>query len=196
MANDCYNWVHFTGSKVNLQRMVQGLEAAQESNKENYGLLWYEAYYVALGLPPLEMGTRDVYDEFGSKWYDIQDIEFESETSVTISGTSAWSPVSQFFLKLSEVYELEFKSEFEEPGSDIGGYFAGKNGEVTDDRTYSYTQYAFLERDFESIDLDWHQFDTREEAIEHYQSIREICNDKDWAVILGIIELTFNDREK
>ena len=195
MANDCYNWVNFTGKKENLQLMVQGLEAAQESNKENRGLLWYEAYYVALGLPPLEMGMRDVYDEFGSKWYDIQDIEFESETSVTISGTSAWSPVSQFFLKLSEVYELQFESEFEEAGSDIGGYFAGKNGEVTDDRTYTYTQYAFLQRDFESIDLDWHQFETREEAIEHYQPIREICNDKDWAVVLGIIEQTFKDRE-
>jgi hypothetical protein len=194
MANDCYNWVNFTGKKENLQRMVQGLDAARESNKENHGLLWYEAYYVALGLPPPEMGTRDVYDEFGSKWFSIDEVDVD-ETSVTISGTAAWSPVSQFFLKLSEVYELQFESEFEEAGSDIGGYFAGKNGQVTDDRTYTYTQYAFLQRDFESIDLDWHQFETREEAIEHYQPIREICNDKDWAVVLGIIEQTFKDRE-
>jgi hypothetical protein len=196
MANDCYNWANFTGKKENLQRMVQGLEAAQESNKENHGLLWYKAYYIALGTeaPEESVMIKDVYDEFGSKWYDIHDIEFD-ENSVAISGTSAWSPVSQFFLKLSEAYELQFESEFEEPGSDFGGYFAGKNGEVTDDRTYTYEQYAFLQRDFEAIDLDSHEFETREEAIEHYQPIREICNDKDWAVVLGIIEQTFKDRE-
>jgi hypothetical protein len=79
MANDCYNWASFTGKKENLQRMVQGLEAAQESNKENYGLLWHKAYYIALGTEAPEelVMLKDVYDQFGSKWYDIQDIEFE-----------------------------------------------------------------------------------------------------------------------
>lgn len=194
MANDCWNWVSFTGKKENLQRLVEGLKVAQESNKENHGLLWYEAYYVALGLTHPEENT-DVYDNFGSKWFSIDDIETD-DNSVVISGSSAWSPVSQFFLRLSEIYELQFESEFEEPGSDFGGYYAGKNGQVTDDRTYTYAQYSFLQRDFESIDLDWHDFETKEEAIEHYQTVREICNDKEWAVILGIIEQTFNDREK
>lgn len=194
MANDCWNWVSFTGKKENLQRLVEGLEAAQKTNVENYGLFWYNSYYVALGLTPPEEST-DVYDHFGSKWFSIDDIETD-DNSVVISGSSAWSPVSQFFLRLSEIYELQFESEFEEPGSDIGGYYAGKNGQVTDDRTYTYAQYSFLQRDFESIDLDWHEFETKEEAIEHYQTVREVCNDKEWTVILGIIEQTFNDREK
>lgn len=194
MANDCWNWVSFTGKKENLQRLVEGLKAAQETNVENHGLLWYEAYYTALGLTPPEESI-DVYDHFGSKWFSIDDIETD-DNSVVITGSSAWSPVSQFFLRLSEIYELQFESEFEEPGSDFGGYYAGKNGEVTDDRTYTYAQYSFLQRGFESIDLDWHEFETKEEAKDHYQTVREICNDKEWAVILEIIEQTFNDREK
>jgi hypothetical protein len=88
------------------------------------------------------------------------------------SSSSAWSPVSEFFLKLSKVYNLSFESEFEECGNDFGGFFAGSNGEVTDDRTYTYAQYQWLVRDFEGIDVDFQDFDTEEKAIEYYSSIK------------------------
>lgn len=193
MANHCWNWVHFSGKKENLQRLVDGLEKAQSLNKENGGLIWYKTFYVALGsVAPEE--SADVYDEFGSKWYDIQEIEFEGD-GVTITGESAWSPVGEFFLKLSKVYELEFTSEFEESGSDFGGYFAGKNGEITDDRTYTFAQYDWLQRDYESIDLDWNNIEDEAEAIEHYSSIKELCTTQEWENILGIITDYFKHKQ-
>ena len=185
MANDCWNWVHFTGKKENLQSLLNGLEKAQSLNEENGGLIWYQTFYTALGMDvPSE--PKDTYDEFGSKWYDPCDIDFDGE-SITIAGSSAWSPVSQFFLKLSEVYQVEFESEYEEAGFDFGGYFAGKNGEVIDDRTYTFAQFDWLQRDYESIDIDYHCLESEEEAIEYYSSVKDVCSYEQWKKILDII---------
>ena len=193
MANHCWNWVHFTGKKENLQRLLDGLEKAQSLNKENGGLIWYETFYTALGSEVPEE-PRDVYEELGSKWYDPYDIDFDGE-SIMITGESAWSPVSEFFLKLSKVYELSFTSEFEEPGSDFGGYFAGNNGEVTDNRIYTHAQYEWLQRDFESIDLDWYEFKDENDAIEHYSQIKELCTTQEWEAILEIIRDYFKHKQ-
>jgi len=100
MANHCWNWVYFTGKKEDLQRLHDGLRKAESLNAENYGLIWYETFYTALGLEPPEQ-TADVYDEFGSKWLDIHDIDMSDE-HLEFSASSAWSPVSAFLLKLSK----------------------------------------------------------------------------------------------
>ena len=185
MANHCWNWVHFTGKKENLQSLLNGLEKAQSLNEENGGLIWYETFYTALCMNvPSE--PKDTYDEFGSKWYDPCDIDFDGE-SITIAGSSAWSPVSQFFLKLSKVYQVEFESEYEEAGCDFGGYFEGKNGEVIDDRTYTFAQFDWLQRGSESIDLDYHCIESEAEAIEYYSSVKDVCSYEQWKKILDII---------
>jgi hypothetical protein len=192
MANDCWNWVCFTGKKEDLQRLHEGLRIAESLNAENGGLLWYETFYVALDSEPPEQ-TVDVYDEFGSKWLDIHDINL-SDDSLEFSASSAWSPTSQFFLKLSKVYNLNFESEFEECGNDFGGFFAGSNGEVTDDRTYTYVQYRWLISDFEGIDVDFQDFETEKEAIEYFSSIRELCNPKQWTTVLQIINDYYKEK--
>ena len=185
MANHCWNWVHFTGKKENLQNLLNGLEKAKSRNEENGGLIWYETFYTALGMDvPSE--PKDTYDEFGSKWYDPCDIDFDGE-SITIVGSSAWSPVSEFFLKLSKKYQVEFQSEYEEAGMNFGGFYAGENGVVTDDRMYSFAQFDWLQRDYESIDICWHNLESEAEAIEHYSSIKELCTTQEWEAILEII---------
>ena len=192
MANHCYNWVHFTGKKENLQKLVDGLEKAQSLNEENQGLIWHDTFYVALGMEvPKE--TVDVYDEFGSRYYVPCDIDFDGE-SVTIDGYSAWSPVSEFFLKLSSVYQVHFDSEYDEAGNDFGGFYSGENGVVTDDRQYTHAQYEWLQRDLESIDLDYHEFDSEKEAIEFFSSVKEVCGEKSWGLILEIISNHFKDK--
>ena len=192
MANHCWNWVYFTGKKEDLQRLHDGLRKAESLNPENGGLIWYETFYTALGLEPPEQ-TADVYDQFGSKWLDIHDIDM-SDKHLEFSASSAWSPVSEFFLKLSKVYNLKFESEYEECGCDFGGFFSGSNGEATDDRTYTYPQYQWLVRDFEAIDVDFHDFDTKEETIEYYLPIKELCNTKQWDAILEIINDYYKEK--
>jgi hypothetical protein len=192
MANDCWNWVCFTGKKEDLRRLYYGLRKAESLNVENGGLLWYKTFYAALDSEPPEQ-TVDVYDEFGSKWLDIHDINL-SDDSLEFSASSAWSPTSQFFLKLSKVYNLNFESEFEECGCDFGGFFAGSNGEVTDDRTYTYVQYRWLISDFEGIDVDFQDFETEKEAIEYFSSVKELCNPKQWSTILQIINDYYKEK--
>ena len=191
MANHCWNWVHFTGKKENLQNLLNGLEKAKSRNEENGGLIWYETFYTALGMDvPSE--PKDTYDEFGSKWYDPCDIDFDGE-SITIVGSSAWSPVSEFFLKLSSIYQVKFQSEYEEAGMNFGGFYAGENGVVTDDRMYTFAQFDWLQRDYESIDICWHNLESEAEAIEHYSSIKELCTTQVWVNILGIIRDYFKN---
>lgn len=193
MANHCWNWVHFTGKKENLKKLLDGLEKAKSLNEEDGGLIWYETFYTALGMDvPSE--PKDTYDEFGSKWYDPRDIDFDGE-GITITGSSAWSPVSEFFLKLSSIYQVKFQSEYEEEGMNFGGFYAGENGVVTDDRQYSHAQYDWLQRDFESIDINWHNLEDEAEAIEHYSSIQELCTTQEWEVILEIITDYFKHKQ-
>jgi len=57
--------------------------------------------------------------------------------------------VSEFYRKISEVYNLEIFSTFEECGNDFGGWYDCKNGEVTKDVTMTYGQYRYTEDPYE-----------------------------------------------
>jgi len=153
MANYCYNWAMFSGSETALKTMLENIQKAVSGN-DNEGL-WYETYPITLGLDraevPKDINTfyNDVYEEYGSKWFQIH-IDDESygesgEGTVTISGDSAWSPMSPLFRKLSEVYQLEVESVFEEGGNDFGGYYDCKNGEVTKDLTFEYRVFKYID---------------------------------------------------
>jgi hypothetical protein len=193
MANYCYNTSIFSGKKENLQKMYDNIIKAKQTHPEPpFEHLYYRSFFTALGwdIPKKDV---DVYEDFGSKWFDC-DIDWDAEEQIVISGSSAWSPVSEFFLKLSRVYELEFTSEFDEAGCDFGGFYSGINGEVTDNRTYTHAQYEWLSKDFESIDLDYHEFESEEEAIEFFSSIQEVCTRKEWEVVLKIISETFKEK--
>ena len=108
MANNCYNHAIVCGSKEALDLIeIKVKEATQLVDH-----LWYETFYQVLGLP-LPEESKDTYDEFGSKWFRI-DLDRNRDDMLIISGESAWSPVSEFFLKLSEIYNVEIESIYEE----------------------------------------------------------------------------------
>ena len=135
MANNCYNWAHINGSKENLDLLQARLKEAKEFDDS----LFYPTFHSVLGIPLPESDT-DVYTEFGTRWYDAE-WNRESDTSATLSGDSAWSPPSEFFRKLSEIYSLTIESDYQESGADFGGYYNCSNGEVIRDQTYSYNYY-------------------------------------------------------
>lgn len=141
MANHCYNSASIEGSKEMLDLFEKRLAEATKETKH----LWWETYFQVLGMPLVE-GIS--YEVFGSRWFNAY-WERHSPTSGLFSGDSAWSPVSEFFRKLSDVYQLEIESEFEEGGSDYGGWFYCKNGEVTKDVTVSYNAFRFTTEDTE-----------------------------------------------
>ena len=139
MANNCYNWAHIEGSKENLDLLEVKLKEATSEISH----LWYETFYQVLGRPIPDEAT-DTYDDFGTRWFHPE-WERNSDTSATLTGDSAWSPTSEFFLKLSEVYSLTIISEYEESGCDFGGYYECKNGKITRDECYSYNFFRLMQ---------------------------------------------------
>lgn len=139
MANHCWNWAHIEGSKENLDLLEAKLKEATSETRH----LWYQTFYHVIGQPVPDPET-DTYDDFGTKWFDAE-WERDSDTSATLTGDSAWSPPSQFFRKLSEVYGLTIESEYEESGCDFGGYYDCSNGEVTRDECYSYNFFRLMQ---------------------------------------------------
>lgn len=141
MANYCYNWANLEGSKEMLDLFEKRLAEATKEVKH----LWWETYFAVLD-KPIEEGVS--YEVFGSRYFCV-DWERQSETSGVLSGDSAWSPVSEFFRKLSDVYQLEIESTYEECGCDFGGWYNCTNGEVKKDVCTSYHAYRFQEEDTE-----------------------------------------------
>lgn len=137
MANHCYNYARVTGAKDSLDRIEAAIKKALSGDVNH---LWWESFKKVFDGIDVEWGD-DTYDEFGSKWFDA-DMERESDNDLIISGDSAWSPVSAFFLKLSKYFNVEVESEYEESGCDFGGWFECKNGDVTRDDTTSWLMYC------------------------------------------------------
>jgi len=182
MANYCNNWAIFSGDKEALTKVYNDIEKAMDLNKENYGLIWYETFFVALDIPFKE--KLDTYEEFGSKWFQPE-LSWNGDDLV-ISGDSAWSPVSQFFLKLSEKYNLKFVSEFEEAGCDFGGYFDAENGVVTKDETYSYRQYQYLEKGIENMiheAREYYDVSNIHDALDHFDELKGCLSDEEWGAV-------------
>jgi len=164
MANHCYNHASIEGSKEMLDLFELRLA---EATKEIHHLHW-ETFHKVLNKPLVD-GVS--YEQFGSRWFHAQ-WERQTDTSGILDGDSAWSPVSEFYRKLSEVYQLTIDSTFEECGSDFGGWFDCINGEVTRDKTVSYKAYHFIEADTEFF------YSLIEDAEEgYYDSIDEMNED-------------------
>jgi len=138
MANSCFNWAHIVGSKESLDL----LEARVKEVKSVDDSLYWVSFHHVLGIEVPDNG--DVYAKFGTKWFDAE-WNRESDTDASLSGDSAWSPPSEFFRKLSEVYGLTIESEYEESGDDFAGYYNCTNGEVVRDDSYSYNMFHLLE---------------------------------------------------
>lgn len=139
MANNCWNWAFIEGSKESLDLLEARLKEATSETRH----LWYQTFYHVIGQPVPDPETN-TYEDFGTKWFDAE-WERDSDTSATLTGDSAWSPPSEFFRKLSEVYSLTIASEYEEGGCDFGGYYDCSNGEVTRDECYSFNYYRLTQ---------------------------------------------------
>jgi hypothetical protein len=182
MANYCWNWSCFTGDRANLEKLIANVNKAMELNAENRGVLWYGTYSVTLGLPSWQEGDEeyDVYDRYGSRWFECEVEDYKDH--VIITGTSAWSPMLELFRKLSAIYGLHVKAEYEEPGMDFGGYFGANCGDITEDRQLSYYQYRVLSDGADSIidGIDDGDYNSLEDAIEHFKDLQEVMDEKQW----------------
>lgn len=86
----------------------------------------------------------DFYYQYGTKWWDL-DIDRDSDTSLFISGDTAWSPPLELTKRISGRYKLEVQHEFEECGNDFAGIHIYKNGGVVEQKDMTYQMYRYME---------------------------------------------------
>jgi len=186
MANHCYNSADIEGSEQMLDLFEQRLN---EATKQHQGTLFHASFYHVLGIAIEEEETwADSYFDLGSRWFDPL-WERQSPTTGVLSGDSAWSPVSEFFRKLSEVYELQIESTYEEGGENFGGWYDCVNGKVTRDVTTSYFAFRYMdEGDYyiqnlieDAQDGYWESADELDEAL------LEVISDEDKQSLINAI---------
>lgn len=165
MANNCYNWASLHGTPESLNLLESRIKEITDAKEH----LWYQTFHKVLGIEHVE---GDVYELYGSKWFDIE-YERTDDNMASISGDSAWSPVNEFFRKLSEVYNLEISSEYEEPGCDFGGFFECENGEVIKDECFNYRLFKIKSDQYDSL------YDDINDSIESdcYPTYEDLCSD-------------------
>jgi hypothetical protein len=167
MANHCWNWASINGSQESLDLLEKRIEEALSGGEANS--LWAKTYPILFGKTDVPLS---LYDDYGSKWFDIE-FDRHGERDATISGDSAWSPVSPLILKLSKEYNLHIELEYEEPGCDFGGFYECKNGEVLRDETYSYLKYRFKCGNYEGA-ID----DIKDNILnDNYDTYEGLCTD-------------------
>lgn len=155
MANHCWNYAVFTGSESALQKLIDNLNKVREDFiKEHRPLPEQQAWIygqnghiVALiEEPPIVDGlfSIDPYDAYGSKWYEC-DWEVEEDDgkikSVTLQGSSAWSPAHPLFEKICINYGLSCWGNYDESGMDFAGDFEITPNGTTTHNEMTYRQY-------------------------------------------------------
>lgn len=139
MANNCYNWVRFTGSEESIKKL---------HNK----FLDYEKfeYFTDWGNHVLDI-TNDTSEKtfdwgykYGTKWWDFHVDDFDIN-ELAISGDTAWSPPETLIEEICKRYSLEARIEFEEAGNDFGGYTEFNNEGKTEEYNTSYREWRYME---------------------------------------------------
>lgn len=158
MANHCWNYVVFhnnpEGTKKLHTRLVYLKEQQLREEYTNKGLDIPE-YLKSINsvslyalLYPQVFNQRwkdgdDVYDKFGSKWFECN-WDFEKDGDLVMSGDSAWSPMLPFFQKICKHFKLEAYGNYEESGMDFAGEFQMNETGIPEHTQMSYREYQAI----------------------------------------------------
>jgi hypothetical protein len=157
MANNCFNWVTISGEK----EILDLLQTKFETYKSHEGTFsdWCDTFFTN-EREKKENVFDEIYD-YGTKWWDF-DIDQRGKDYINISGDSAWSPPQEFLRRLSEEYAVLIRGEYEEAGSDFGGYADYEKG-VMDDQCFTYREWMYINNE-ESF------FYRLEDEVEYYDT--------------------------
>lgn len=207
MANHCWNFAEFVGTSDMLKRMCLYLQKAREEYlkideservshlDDNQVWLWAGNYSKVLNVRnELKQVGFDVYQSYGSKWFDcVWEINYLDDTkkeidTVSLQGSSAWSPVLPFFIKLCKKYGLSAEGDYEEPGMDFAGTFKINNkGELTEEQL-TYREYmrkyqfdAFWEQVIYEIEEGY--FTSLEDVYKEFENCEEPLSESDKTIL-------------
>jgi hypothetical protein len=180
MANHCWNYAYFTGDSKKLKQLYLSTIKLKEGDS-HFISLYARNFPLILSDIPLKtsQGSLDVYDVYGSKWFecDLDKEEKDGEiTSVTMAGDSAWSPMLPLFTKICKKLDLCCEGHYEESGMNFAGEFVITKNHYEDNMT-SYRAFfatsspeAYLEDLYNEIEEGYYQ--TFEDLLEELEETK------------------------
>lgn len=169
MANHCWNWASFSGSKSNIKAFKKALADAKKIEDKGFRA---QAFLIT---NQMENPKKD----WGTRWWDWQIHDSDPEY-VALSGDSAWSPPIEFVQGICEEYFLTCEIEYEESGCDFGGRTTiDKDGKIIEEEDYTYTEWMYrtqMDSFFESVltDLEDEYYKIEDLKKEHPYISKEI----------------------
>ena len=185
MPNYCSNSVCITGDTVDIKEFYDRVHAYLSSEK-NDGY-WSGTYYTMFKTMQKFYSKDnplcfDVYLEYGSKWWSVEDYSLEDDNSTMyMNGDSAWSPVLQLMEKLAVDYNFHITISYSEPGMNFAGECEYDNTGCITEVSYTCEEYDYLtDKDYfyEDITIRAENYDTEEDFNDTFSDIYELLINK------------------
>lgn len=185
MPNYCSNSVCITGDPVDIKEFYDRVHTflSSEDNDGYWGGTYYTMFRTMQKFYSKDDPTPfDVYSEYGSKWWDVQDYSLEdSDCTMYMNGDSAWSPVLQLMEKLAVDYNFHITISYCEPGMNFAGECEYDNTGCITEVSYTCEEYDYLEdKDyfFDSLMNRVEYYDTEEEFNDTFSDTYELLINK------------------
>ena len=142
MANHCWNDMSITEfSEIDKERILDFFKSY-----ENFDYLTHWGDSIA---KPEDRTVGEItYDncyKYGSRWWDFKiDV---GDNFIEVSGDSAWSPMTELAILLTEAFKCHVTLEYSEPGMDFAGVEYFKDGVMTECNEFTYGEYEYLHMD-------------------------------------------------
>jgi len=174
MPNWCSNYLTVEGSSDSICKIYEGL---QEDN----------AFEALIGKDP-SFAENDWYSHncsrYGTKW-DIgalepeASVEMTSDTSLSASFDTAWSPPIAFVKHLCKKYKVSATIEYNECGNDFAGRCSfDKTGGTISEEEYEYHEglYIFDRQAWFDGELEWAMENAHERKLTDEQFVEEYAS--------------------
>ena len=173
MANNCYNWVHFTGSEESIKKLH---DKFNDYKNFNYFTDW--GNHVLDITNDTNEKTFDWCYKYGTKWWDF-DIERPDIDELIVIGDTAWSPPEQLMEEICKHYDIQCRIEFEEGGNDFGGYAEFNPEGKIDEYNVSYRQWRYEQDPHCAIDDILNSLEYCDFTLEDFEDDFEYMSDAD-----------------
>lgn len=160
MANHCWNNVTIEGKPEVLAKLEV---LFNDYENHDYMISWGNTFF-----PNMENKPADTSDYlfYGTRWWDFT-CEMISDTTLQISGDSAWGPPEELIRMISEQYQVECEITFSESGCDFAGKRIWQNGDCIDRIDQSYSEHVYDEGGMDGL-IEEYLYD--ENCFEYYDS--------------------------
>jgi hypothetical protein len=145
MANNCWNWVEFSGE--NCPQITARIE---KFNAEEYTVDAYRAL-----LPDgVELSDDQIMND-NPKWLSIEHYD-DFDDSLTFYGDSAWNPPSGLVQLICKYWNVSARVEFEECGNDFGGFEKyNEQGCLVESLTVPYKHWRYLQEGLDGLESEF-----------------------------------------